>query len=169
MPQFVRQIRVLYHFTERSNLASIRSSGGLYSWNSLVERGIHVPKPGGNDWSHEADERLGLADYVHLCFKDEHPMEYTAKKDGRLSDTIFLRINAQVLDLPGVLFTDDVSNKAGVATMSREQANSCFDFEVMSGWQDLSNQNIRDRYNQCKKYEALIPHHIPSNYILNLG
>ena len=49
-----------YHFTDRRNLTLIREFGGLFSLARLMEREIMIPAPGGNDWSHEADEKKGL-------------------------------------------------------------------------------------------------------------
>ncbi len=82
-----------YHFTDQKNAASIRERGGLYSLAALREMGIEIPAPGGNDWSHDADAMKGLDQYVHLCFRPNHPMEYVARQDGRITDPVYLQIH----------------------------------------------------------------------------
>jgi len=43
----LKRITLLYHFTDRRNLASIREHGGLYPMTKLKKRNIKVPAPGG--------------------------------------------------------------------------------------------------------------------------
>lgn len=92
---------------------SIREHHGLYSLAALRKMGVEIPVPGGNEWSHDADERRGLDQYVHLCFRPNHPMEYVARQDGRITDSVYLHIHPDVLHLEGVMFAADVSNKSG--------------------------------------------------------
>ena len=80
------QIPRLYHFTDRRNLDSIRAQGGLYPLSDLVNRGVNIAAPGGNQWSRDADEPKGMGRYVHLCFRSNHPMEYQARQDGRIEE-----------------------------------------------------------------------------------
>jgi hypothetical protein len=81
-------ITSFYHFTDTRNLPSIKAHGGLLPWSQI--RG-NVVAPGGNDWSHDADAIKGQDNYVHLCFLPEHPMEFVARKDGRIQESRFLR------------------------------------------------------------------------------
>ncbi len=162
------KIRALYHFTDRRNLASIRESGGLYSWAKLQEIEAEVEAPGGNDWSHQADARNGVDTYVHLCFRNRHPMEYIARKEGRIADSTFLEISPRVLDAEGVLFTKEVSNKSGVELYSLEEAAVIIDFEVLYTRQDWSDPEIQERLRQAEKYEILIPDFVPIDLIRNL-
>src|SRR5271155_2825028 len=116
------RITLLYHFTDRRNLPLIRELGGLYPLAKLKKKDVEVPAPGGNQWSHDADEMKGVDQYVHLCFRGNHPMEYLARQDGRIGDTIFLQIHPEVLQWEGVKFTHGVSNKSGVKGYSVEEA-----------------------------------------------
>jgi hypothetical protein len=84
----IANIPMLYHSTDRRNIAPIRELGGLYSLVRLNEIGVKIPVPGGNEWSHDADEAKGLGQFVHLCFRDKHPMEFTARKGGRIGKSI---------------------------------------------------------------------------------
>ncbi len=83
---------------------------------------MEIPAPDGNEWSHVANGMRGMDQYVHLCFRATHAMEYVARQEGRIGDTIFLQIHPEVLQWEGVKFTPDVANKAGVQVYSMEEA-----------------------------------------------
>ena len=87
-----RTIPALFHFTDRRNVPMIRDMGGIYPYAELKRRGVQIPAPGGNEWSHDEDGRRGLDEYVHLCFRPNHPMEFAARSEGRIQDSIFLEI-----------------------------------------------------------------------------
>ena len=106
--------------------------------------------------------------YVHLCFRNNHPMEYLARQEGRIGDTIFLQIHPDVLTWDGVLFTDDVANKAGVDTHTIEEAREIIDFEVLYTRTNWSDPEIQARLKQAEKYEILVPKKIPLDLIRNL-
>ena len=161
----VNRIARLYHFTDRSNLASIKEHSGLYSFAKLEEMGLPIPKPGGNDWSHDADRQKGLDKYVHLCFRSNHPMEYRAREAGTIKDSLFLEVHPDVLSRPGVLFSPDVSNKAGVEPIPFADALSMIDFEVLYARTDWSDPAIQARLQNAEKCEVLVPDHIPLDLI----
>ena len=160
--------RCFYHFTDSRNLDSIKQNGGLLRLAELRRRGAVIPAAGGNDWSHEADGRLGLDEYVHLCLFSEHPMEYRAREEGRILQSRYLEISPDVLSVDGVRFTPDVSNKNGVALLSIEEANKVMDFSVIYDRTDWRNPEIQERRKQAKKYELLVPIDIPLNLISGL-
>lgn len=157
----------LYHFTDRRNLPLIRQLGGIYSMSALRNAGHAVVAPGGNQWSHDADRRLGLDEYVHLCFRDQHPMEFRAKQDDRIVDSVFLIVDSDVLRLPGVMFTPDVSNKAGVARFTLEEAKALIDFEALYSRTDWSDADVKSRRLRAAKYEILVPHGIALSLVRN--
>ena len=157
-----------YHFTDRRNAASIRERGGLYSLAALREMGVEIPAPGGNDWSHDADGMKGLDRYVHLCFRPNHPMEYVARQDGRITDSVYLQIHPDVLSTEGVMFTADVSNKSGVEMIPLAEALEIIDFKVLYTRTDWSDPEIQQRLRQAEKYELLMPNHVPMKFIRNL-
>src|SRR5205085_10715012 len=78
----LKRIPFLYHFTDRRNLDSIRKLGGLYPLAEMRRMGIDVPAPGGNEWSWDADGIKGFDEFVHLCFRATHPMEFAARAEG---------------------------------------------------------------------------------------
>ena len=85
----------VWHFTDGANFASIQKHGGLLSYAELVRRGVVIPAAGGNDWSHEADAWAGVDEYVHLAFISNHPMLYLAKRDGRITQPYWLKIDGR--------------------------------------------------------------------------
>lgn len=165
----LHQIKQLYHFTDRRNISLIRELGGLYSLAFLKLFGIEIPAPGGNDWSQQEDCRLGMDKYVHLCFRNNHPMEHIAKNDGRIQSSIFLNINPIVLQKPGVLFTEEVANKSGCTRYTIEQAEKIIDFEVLYQRTDWNDSSIQSRLKKVEKYEILVPDTIPMKLIRNIS
>lgn len=161
-------IRNLFHFTDRRNLPSIKETGGLFSYAQLIEIGIEIPAPGGNEWSHEADAYKGMDRYVHLCFRPTHPMEHVARVEGRIVSSIFLSIHTDALQIAGVRFTGGVSNKTDVETHSIEDAMGIIDFDMLyGGWKDWNDPDIQARLQRVEKYEILVPDHVPFNLIPN--
>ena len=162
------RIPVLYHFTDRRNLLLIRQLGGLYPLATLNEMGVQVPAPGGNQWSRDADDIRGMDRYIHLCFRATHPMEFRAREDGRIIDSIFLQVHPGVLQWEGVKFTSDVANKSGVPIYTVEEARAMIDFQVLYSWTNWTDPEIQQRLQQAEKCEILVPHPIPLELIRNL-
>ncbi len=161
------RVATLYHFTDRRNLPLIRKHG-LYSTAKLKLKGMKIPAPGGNEWSQEADANKGVDRYVHLCFKANHPMEYLAREDGRIMDSIFLQIHPDVLQIKGVMFSAGVSNKAGVEIVALEKAYELIDFEVLYTRTNWKDPEIKRRLQRAEKCEILVPDHVPVGLIRNL-
>ncbi|MDE4063579.1 DarT ssDNA thymidine ADP-ribosyltransferase family protein, partial [Phaeobacter gallaeciensis] len=66
----------LYHFTDRSNLESIKEFG-LLSKARLDELGISPLNPGGDEQSRNSDREHGIYNFVSLSFTPRNPMAYT--------------------------------------------------------------------------------------------
>lgn len=164
----LNRIPFLYHFTDRRNVPLIREMGGLFPLSDMLRKHVVIPAPGGNQWSHDADALRGVDKYVHLCLRNSHPMEFMARQEGRIIDTIFLQIHPSVLQIPGVLFTSDVSNKAGVEPISLNEAEKLIDFPVLYTQTDWSDPAIQQRLKQAEKCEILVPDHIPIGLIRNI-
>lgn len=156
--------KCFYHFTDTRNITSIKSHG-LMSLHLLREKGIAPPAAGGNDWSHDADERLGLHRYVHLCFLDQHPMEWTIKQEERIKETIFIKVDKSVLTRPGILLSNDVSNKAGVETFDLTRSLELMDFSVIYDRTNWKDPAVQERRKAAKKYELLVPDHISADLL----
>ena len=162
------RISFLFHFTDRRNIALIRELKGLHPLAELNKMGIQIPAPGGNQWSRDADAMMGMDHYVHLCFRNNHPMEHVARTDGRIGDSIFLEVHPEVLQWEGVRFTPDVANKSGVQSYTIEEAKGMIDFEVLYTRTNWSDPAIQQRLQQAEKYEILVPRFIPLELIRNL-
>jgi len=168
---FEKYVKVLYHFTDRRNLPSIREHGGLYSLVRLREMGLAVQGqiyPGGNQWSHDADAIKQVDRYVHLTLKKSHPMEYVARNEGRIADCIYLEIDPVVASWDGVVYTPDVANKSGVPLYLMSQSKDIIDYDVLFNKHDRRRSDIQARLQLAEKAEILVPVHIPLEYIRNL-
>lgn len=159
--------RPLFHFTDGRNLPSIKKHG-LLSLRELRSRKIEIEAPGGNEWSQESATKRGLDQFVNLSFRDGHPMEYLASKEGRIADVRHLKIRPEVLILPGVRFTADVSNKAGVPLLTWDEAQDELDWEVLYTRTDWKDPVVQARLRKASKYEILIPKSAPLSMITNL-
>ena len=156
----------IWHFTDKSNLKSIQKYKGLLSLGELERRGIEIPVPGGNEWSHDADEKKGLHEYIHIAFIDDHPMLYRAKKEGRIKDPIWLKIDASIMLKKGVRFCSDISNKKGVEILNAKKAKVEIDFEVLFTHMDWHKHKIKQRRIAAVKSEILVPSIVPIDKIL---
>lgn len=156
----------VWHFTDKTNLELIKQNRGLLSLGALERKGIEIPAPGGNQWSHDADKMKGLHEYVHLAFVDDHPMLFRAKQEERITEPIWLKIRAEILLGTGVLFCSDVSNKSGVNVLKPEQAKTQIDFDVLFTYMDWRNSEIQARRQAAIKSEILIPDIVPIDMIL---
>jgi hypothetical protein len=152
-----------FHFTDTRNLPSIRESG-LLSMKSIRANQV-VVAPGGNSWSLDADRRTGMDDFVHLCFFNEHPMEFLALKDGRIQESRFLRISPEVLLAGGVLITDMVSNRADANPKPAEEMIDKLDLEVIYTRTDWKDPKIQMRLRAARRCEILVPKSIPLKFI----
>lgn len=159
-------INLIWHFTDKSNLDSIKEQGGILSLGELEERGIDIPTPGGNDWSHQADKSKKLHEYVHAAFLDDHPMLFRAKQDERIQEAIWLKIDTSILLNDAVRYCTDVSNKTGVEVITADEAVERIDFQVLFTRTDWTDQEIQQRRQAALKSEILIPTMIPIDMIL---
>jgi len=153
-------IQYFYHFTDKSNLESIQKNG-LFSLANIQEQNLNVVF-GGNDWSHQADFKTGLNKYVRLAFNMNHPMEYRARQDNRIKNTIWLKIDTKIIFQEGVKFSNEVSIKSGTKIYDISDIQKDLDSETLFVPPfDWSSQKYKD----ANKSELLIPHHIPTSFI----
>lgn len=152
----------LYHFTDQANIASIKKSGGLYSWKYCLENDIDIPKAGGDSLSRNLDRRYGLEDYVRLSFCCDHPMAHRLKQKG--GDLVLLRIKIDVAWFDGTLFSD-----MNATDSSHSHGATLADLEKV----DISA--TKERYvsstsSSFKKHQAevLVRRFIPLEYIENI-
>lgn len=100
-----RGISRLYHITDRENLSSISSCGGLCSWVYTADNSIVVPRPGGDAVTHRLDHRRGMDRTVHL-FLTQPDEEQIASyvRSGRIISPFVLEVDIEALK-PGTQFT----------------------------------------------------------------
>jgi hypothetical protein len=99
---------------------------------------------GGDENSQDSDRANGMDKYVHLCLRDEHPMEYSAKAKGRIEKSIFIPISSDVLAIDGVRFVPGMSNQKGLSTYLLEDALrdghlESLDIDALYEWIDWGN------------------------------
>jgi hypothetical protein len=98
----------------------------------------------------------------------DHPMEYVARREGRIDETVFLAISPDVLTAAGTLFTDGVANKTGVEPMNLATAADVLDWEVVCRRLDWRDPEVQDRLQVARKYEVLVPDEVPIHLITGL-
>ena len=95
-------------------------------------------------------------------------MEYVARQEGRIGDTIFLQVHPSVLHWEGVLFCPGMANTNDITFHTMEDAREMIDFNVLytrTNWSDL---DVQRRLQAAEKYEILVPRAIPLDLIRNL-
>ncbi len=163
------RITKLYHFTDRSNIPSIKSNGGLYSWWAAEKNNITISRPGGIGIGRQLDTRKGLQNYVRLSFNKNNPMLYVAQKEKRILQPVFLEIDPIVILDSKTLFTKENAAKNGVYPDSTldffrqivivDENNHMADLISLLGSNFLINS----------KAEILVFEKIPLEYITNIN
>lgn len=159
-------VKKLYHFTDRDNLESIIKNGGLYSWADCDEKGIVIPKPGGESLSRSLDTRDGLQHYVRVSFVKDHPMMFIAMNEHRISNPVVLEIDPEVVWWQDSLYCNknvtrnDASYGGGVEHLGQIH----FDTVLKSRFFDLAEEE-----KPFYKAEVMVKNFIPIQYITNIG
>lgn len=156
-----------FHFTDTRNLELIKQHG-LLSRRKMSKLGIEIPAPGGNQWSRDSADRLGLDRYVSLSLTANHPMEYAARQGGQIKKALYLPIRPDIIKVDGAMMTGGVSNKAGIVPEAPGEVLEKLDLEVIYRNTDWRDASIKERRKNAVKYEILIPDQVPLEYILNL-
>jgi hypothetical protein len=157
-----------YHFTDQSNLKSIKENGGLFSWFYCNLNNIVIPMPGGSLGSRQNDSTNGKKDFVRVAFNKEHPMLFIAKKDGRISNAIWLNIDIEVAYFENTEFSDVnaaafSSYKPEIGTEVSKLKNVRFNI-LSKGYFDINEEE--KKYYQA---EVLVKTWIPLEYITNIN
>jgi len=161
-----KNITVLYHFTDRANLQSIRNNGGLYSWEYCEDNNIRITFPGGDDLSRSLDRRYNLENYVRLCFTKNHPMMYVAQKQGRINNPVILEIYPEVIYWKDTSFSDMNATKNGHTKGGTLQDFQRIKFEVVKQRVHFDVAEELQKYYQA---EVMIKKHIPLQFIRNIN
>ena len=158
-------ITKLYHFTDKSNIPSIISNGGLFSWKACEKKGITINKPGGNDASHSLDFYRGLENYVRLSFTQRHPMMYLAQKDGRISNPVVLEIDLAVAGLITTLFADRNATKTDAVITAGYNGAKNIHFSTV---RQSTHFNLSPEEKEFYQAEVLVLESVPLTCITNI-
>jgi len=156
-------VKGLYHFTDRSNLHSIKEHNGLFSWSFLTKNGIIIPAAGGDNLSRKLDQEKHLEDFVRLSFHPDHPMKYVVKNEGRVPNPVVLEIDPRVMMWEKTLFSNvnAVANYAQVGSGSQDLQKVRFDIIKQGKW-------LTENEKHFFQAEVLVKTHIPLEFILNI-
>jgi hypothetical protein len=94
-------------------------------------------------------------------------MVHHATNDGRIEQLFYLRIRPDIIKLPGVMITNEVSNQSGVIPGPVSDMLDNLDLEVIYRRMVWSDPVINTRLQAADRYEVLIPDCVPTEYILN--
>ncbi len=157
-------ITKLYHFTDHDNLESIIRNGGLYSWRDCKDRGIDIPKPGGDSTSRNLDGRLGY--YARVSFTRKHPMQYVAMNDGRITNPVILEIDPEVIFDSETIFADRNATRNGC-----QMGSGLDDFKRIH-WDSVTQEDhfsLSEDERPFYQAEVLVKNFIPLKYITNIS
>ena len=148
---------MLYHFTDPKNVESI-CKNGLMSASTLKDKGITATL--NSDASSRAkDAQAGLEGYVRLSFCSKNPMQFVAKRAGRISGVVTLCVKLEVISRPGVLFSDVNANSRDVKI---SKTPDDVRFEVVKAENSFRVPELLRKYYQA---EVLIPGVVPPHLI----
>jgi hypothetical protein len=154
------KIGKLYHFTDKSNLRSIKKHGALYSWYYCENNKIDIPKPGGSSYSRKLDQRHGTENYVRVSFTRDHPMMYVIG-----GNNIVLEIDREVIYTKGTQYANMNAVKNGVNIGATLADFKKIKFKIVTQ-PDHFNLSADDK--PFYQGEVLVLEKIPAEYILNL-
>lgn len=161
----LRQNKVVtfYHFTDRSNIDSIKLHQGLYSQQYCNLNKIEM-KSGNSELGRNLDEKYKLQDYVRLSFISDHPMKHVALKEGRINDPVYLKISIDVCYFLHTRFSNMNATDKG----HKNSDNLTF-FRALKF--DLFKKRYFDLSGHDKKFyqaEILVKTWVPIQYITNI-
>lgn len=111
----------------------------------------------------EVPNGLKLHQYANLYFHARNPMMY--KRQNQANELCILRISNQVINLPGVVLTDQNAASDYVRFLiPTEYQRINFDWVYAEDWTD-SDQITQWRKSSAKCAETLVPHNIDPSYI----
>ncbi len=154
----------LYHFTDKSNIDSIKKYG-LLSNAQIVNLSLK-PKYSSSKESRDLDSKMGLGNYVRLSFVKHHPMMYTSMTAYGLKP-IILEINPLISLMPKVYFSDRNVLKKGAQIGGSASDLNKVRFDIVNSntaYYDLNNVNLKMMY----QAEVLVEGRIGLEMITNI-
>lgn len=160
-------IKALYHFTDMANLKSIKQYGGLYSWFYCQENGIIITFPGGDKQSRDQDRFMGMHDYVHLSFTNNHPMKQLAVWVGRIQTPVVLEIDPEVMYFKETKFC--TINTASYEARPGDNAEYLRRIDFSLFRPTVRYKDLTEYYKKRFQAEVLVKTHIPIDFIRNIS
>ncbi len=149
-------IRSIWHFTDMSNIQSIKNNG-LLSLRNLINNKINVACYGANELSHKLDISKGLDQFIHLSLIKDHPIQYIKTKNQEIPNPVWLEIDAKVLFKKKSIFSDTIANKTGAKIYTDINDLARFiDLDVLWSRTDWRDPQIKQRRKQAKYGEIMI-------------
>lgn len=159
-------ISYLYHFTDRSNIASIQYNRGLYSWMYCENNGIRINRPGSNLMSRDLDKSKNLENFVRLSFCENHPMKFIAKKEGRISDPVTLKCDTEIILHKSTLFSNCNATKTEAIIDDSLELFASLRFDLFhKQYYDIQHDSTLKSLYQA---EILVAESLPIEYVLNI-
>lgn len=161
-----------YHFTDRSNLTSIRENGGLFSWYYCDQNNIKIPMPGGSINSRQNDATNGKKDFVRVAINKKHPMLYIAHvKEHRILSPVWLDIDIEVAYFEHTEFSD--KNAAAFAAYTPKIGKDVshlmnIRFDILKKAQHVEHFGLEKSEQPYNQAEVLVKTWIPLEYIKNI-
>ncbi len=137
----------------------------------MLREGLPLPDAaGGNLLSRGLDAHKGIDAYVSLCMTMNHPLKYLAQKAGRLPDPRYLAIASDVLKRDGVRIALGVANatEVEILPLADALAHGKVDVEVLYLRTDWKDPVVQQRLQIVKKWEILVPDHVPCDLIVRV-
>jgi len=159
-------ISVLYHFTDRGNLDSIKKHGALFSWEYCLNNNIKVPYPGGDELSHSLDRRYNLENHIRLSFTPSHPMMFIAMNQNRINHPVVLEINPEVIYWKNTKYADKNATRNDSNIGSRVNDFRRIRFEIA---RQNNHFNLDESNKPYFQAEVLVLEKIPMRYINNIN
>jgi hypothetical protein len=159
------QFSHLYHFTDVNNLSSIRSRGLLSTAELRRLQLLSGVVTGGDMNSLNSDIQTGTDNYVCLCLTKNHPMSFRAAERG--VNPVYLSINPEIINLPGVMVTNAASNQIGVVKQPLDVGLDELHLDSIYKWVDWTKHpEVYEQRKLAEKYEILVPKQIAVPYIV---
>lgn len=158
-----KNISCLYHFTDKSNIESIKKFG-ILSLKEVKEKNVS-PIFSSTEKSRIADTEMGLDDYVRLSFVKYHPMMYTSMTAKGIHPQV-IEINPLIALMPNVYFSDRNALKKGANIGGGASDLLKIDFEVVLGTTAYYNLPTVEKKTSYQA-EILVKHRIGPEMILN--
>jgi hypothetical protein len=154
-------INCLYHFTEKSQIDSIRKYGGLLSYKRCLDESVTMPVREDMALTRDIDARMDLEDYVRTSFCSRLPKIKERQNEG--AELVLLKIDIDVALFDDTLYTD-------IEATHNPQYGGQFDdlrkVNIKATQKEYSSPEDNDYWE--RQAEVLIKGFIPLKYITNV-